>query len=211
MVLAGAKGTGKSALLKYALKNGVPLFGAEFDRTFQAFSTPGTEFEFRLSPMEVLSLNTWASGPHLSFFAKAPQPPDALLVHLDLMNFCGFKVRGWTQLASPDSNLLHMQRNPQSRIFSRYETIVVNTLYTPWRISAERFHARRLRLGRKTPPNELKLYDLNGGAAEVFEATYKAWLLFLETIDPTRHLVTRWHEKDNDNRIYDLSESSDGI
>jgi len=211
MVLAGAKGTGKSVLLNYALKNGIPLFGAEFDQTFQAFSTPGTEFEFRLSPLEVVNLKTWASGPHLPFFAQAPQPPNTLLVHLDLMNFCSFKVRSWAQLGSPDSNLFHMQRNPQSRIFSRYETIVVNTLYTPWRISAERFHARRLKLGRKTPPNELKLYDLDAGSAEVFEATYRAWLLFLETIDLKRHLVTRWHEKDKDYRIYDLAESSDGI
>lgn len=204
LVLAGGKGTGKSTLLNHALDTRLPLFGAGSDAVFQAFSVPGTASEFALSPQEVLKRNTWASGPHLPYLAALAAPPQTLLVHLDLMNFCRLKRREWESLASADANLLHMTRSRQARIFGRYDTIVVNTLYAPWRTAAERFQDRSSRVGREAAPNELLLYDLDAPASEAtYEAIYAAWSRFLTTISLKRHFVTRWYEKSRDYKIYD--------
>ncbi len=179
LVLAGPMGAGKTTLLTNARLDKAALFGPDADAVFQATALPRVEKEFRLPLAEVLSRKTWASDPHLRELAELSSPPDNLVVHLDLNDFCRFAVRPFAEVLITDENLRHMQENPNARIFERYRRVYVATLETPHAQCAAWYGERAQRWGKALRENDKLLYGVSEQGEAALASIRAAWLGFV--------------------------------
>ncbi|MBU3736100.1 MAG: hypothetical protein FGM62_03905, partial [Methylobacterium sp.] len=83
-LLAGYSGVGKTTLLLHALKQRVPLFGAEDDALFHSIQPPERLPEHETPLEHILKQGSWFAETHLPALARLDTLPDVVLLHLDL-------------------------------------------------------------------------------------------------------------------------------
>ena len=182
LVLAGAKGAGKTTILTDALSSKAPLFGASVDDCFQATRLPGASKEFRMPAAEIVERRTWACNAHLAHLAQRTPPLTHLVVHLDIMDFCRFNARPFESLLDPGENYAEMLRNPAAAIFACYRQAHLATLSTPYERCAEWYKTRAIAWEKPLSANDQRLYSGADEGRTAFDAVREAWLMFTASL-----------------------------
>ena len=157
-LLAGYSGVGKTTLLLEALNRQVPLFGAEYDAVFRGIKPPASLPEHETPIEQILEQGTWFAETHLPQLARLETLPEVVLLHLDLNQMVttvpalaqrpaallARLPRTMRSLADEEENLRFLDNVLNDPFFSRFDRVVVNTLYAPWDAISKQWNARRI-------------------------------------------------------------------
>lgn len=164
-LLAGYSGVGKTTLLLHALKQGVPLFGAEDDALFRTILPPARLPEHETPLQDILKQGSWFAETHLPALSHLETLPDVVLLHLDLNQMVTTVPdlarrpaalverlpRTMRGLADEEENLHFFINVLSDPFFSRFDRVVVNTLYAPWEAISSQWNSRRIARKKRSP------------------------------------------------------------
>jgi hypothetical protein len=199
-LFAGYPGVGKTSLLVKALRTRFPLFGREDDALFQRTRLPSRLPEWSLTFDEVLREGTWFSRTHTAEFARLDVLPEAVVMHIDLLNFSGRRP----EPADPDLSVLFprtyagMSRDEDNRriighkladpFFARFDRVLVHTVHAPWEICAKRWRVREGDRGPRRPYTAFVMANRDPGEA-IHASVYRSWIESVGRLNPALHLV----------------------
>ncbi|GIX29998.1 MAG: hypothetical protein KatS3mg124_0470 [Porticoccaceae bacterium] len=197
-LLAGFPASGKSWLLERAFQGAANPFltflGSDLHQLDPPRLPPG-------APPLPEPQRPWLGGIHLQHIAHLHTTPPVLLIHLDLLNLL---IRRDHFFEYPDEVLTGiLPRRPSNildeaitkrqidlflaqKVFHRFDRLVVNTLFTPWHVVAQRWLAR--------PPsrqgNLAFLFRHPRVGRRLYAAVLRHWLAVLLGIPSAQLLIT---------------------
>lgn len=202
-LLAGYPGVGKTTLLTSALRQQFPLFGNRYDTLFQATRIPTSFPEWAIGAKETLKRGTWFSDRHIPYLSTLPELPAHVVMHIDLVSqltpspksgHCPAALipllpRTTQSLADEAGNDHFFKHVLSTDFYRRFDRVVVNTLYAPWRTIARQWHARQA--AQKLPYGRLRLFAHERPGADIHMAIYKSWVRSATVLDPELMLLSR--------------------
>ena len=153
-VLAGCRGAGKSTLLHKSLKENIPLFGEEYNDLFQKINP------FEGSFSETLKQNGIFRAEHIPNLLKLDYLPKFLVMHLEITGILiNSKFRQLFEmdsryirqklptsiesLSNIDNNFLLYSTFLNNQFFSKFSTVIINTLILPYETNMQQWLKRR--------------------------------------------------------------------
>ena len=195
-ILAGVSCVGKTTLLCRALQNNIPLFGKEYDEAFRSIRIPQRFPEFDISFAERLQANNWFSLRDGRSLANLQELPRCMLLHMDLLTLAVGTGRPWRSLASDAQNILKMQHNLANSFYQRFDVIVVNTVYAPWRLCAERYQERLASRAAGVPETGRRVFfELSRPRDDIHLSIYRSWIRSLDVLRPRLSLFSQYSGK----------------
>jgi hypothetical protein len=199
-ILAGYRGSGKTYLLENALKNKTPLFGEKYDSLFQSTRFPCKNPEVKMSFDEAIQSKSWITWNHIIPLSEMTKPPHHLVLHLDFISFF-LESKFRKQRTVPETiSFLSKKQNVEEwmalllnwlnrRLVKKYQSLVINTLVTPWEIIAERLKEREY------APSTVSyaLFKASGSGKEIQDYFYEAWFEGVSVLNPDLLLETIFH------------------
>ena len=203
-ILAGYSSVGKTTLSRLALQKKIPLFGPLDDELFQSTALPPKLPESLLSTEEKLQHGCWHSLADLPVLRSLAELPPHIFLHIDLVSFAmpgrhlaslppklvSLLPRSMDKLADDQENELVFTLSLSLDFFSRFDRVVVNTLYAPWERIAKQWQGRRARRSGTDLYGRKRLFDTERPRTDVHRAIYAAWLRSVGTLDPQVSLLT---------------------
>ena len=189
-LMAGYSGVGKSALLRYALINKIPIFGEEFDHLFQTIKIPPIREEWGMTTQEIVDHGTWFDLIHLPGLSQLQDLPASVMLHVDLVTALGLDTKsGRTTMNSSAAMLPRFRRVLSVPFMNNFDTVVVNTLYASWQTTANQWNERQRQRGCREEPREF-LFDFSKPAIELYNTAYRAWIKAVAELKPYHSLFT---------------------
>lgn len=203
-ILAGYTAVGKTTLTVHALRKKIPLFGKEYDHLFQSFKIPSTIPETRLSTEEKLIEGCWLNWDDTHNLRQMANLPEHMLLHLDLVSFVTpakhvistealgtLLPRSSSSLANNSHNEMFAKDAIRRGFFSKFDRIIINTLYAPWEVIKKHWDDRRKSRGnRKDKRNRGVLFDQEDPGKKIHQSIYSTWLLSTSVLKPEFSLLS---------------------
>ena len=207
LIMAGCSGAGKSTIVKYSHALDVALFSEEFHEEFKQTRGGNPHREFDKYTDAIANGSTF-EGRHIKELNNEKDPPKHILMHLDLkllIHKLGYSaasrsdkraIESVTDLPTPKKN----KSNPEicdlmlasflkHEFFSRFEHIIVNTIYTNY--NTNQFQAKR----RNRPDKDIRQTKASKRYAKEHCAMYKAWEKNIYLLKPSKILFTTVNEE----------------
>nr|WP_115093486.1 hypothetical protein [Synechococcus sp. UW106] len=202
LIIAGCSGAGKSTIVKHSHTFDVKLYGKKFHEDFKKTRSgyPHQEFD---KYKEALKNGSTFEGRHINNLKNEKDPPKTILMHVDLKLLIA--ALGQTAASDKDKKKIKLVTKfptpPEDRVdpkvcdlmvssflkhqfFSRFEQIVVNTIYT-------NYHTNYQQKMQRDRPNSTKQRK---NLKEMFEkehrAMYEAWEKNIYLLKPSKILFT---------------------
>lgn len=202
-ILAGYSGVGKTTLLASALRQRTPLFGHKYDALFQSTRIPSRFPEWAVGAKETLEGGTWFSDRHIPYLSTLTELPAHVVMHMDLVSqltpsrnsgqcpaaLLPLLPRTTQTLADQAVNDRFFKHILSTGFYRRFDRVVINTLYAPWRTIAPRWRTRQAAL--KLPTGRLLLFQHERPGADIHRAIYKSWFRCAAVLDPELMLFSR--------------------
>jgi hypothetical protein len=205
-ILAGYPGVGKTTLLTMALRQQAPLFGEKYNALFQSTRIPTRFPEWAISAQETLERGTWFSDRHIPYLSTLPELPAHVVLHIDLVTQL---TPSPTSSHCPAALIPLLPRTPRSLadeagndhvfkhvlsidFYRRFDCVVINTLYAPWRTIAHQWLARQR--AQKLPSGRQGLFTHEGPGMDIHGAIYKSWLRSAAVLEPELMLFSRMEQ-----------------
>lgn len=208
-VMAGYPGAGKSTLLARAAELGYPLFGSAHSGLYARLAgirDPAGKRAFFFTQNDLPRLDSTGGAPEhmvlevdlVSIFSLVNYylvdakllPPDRFF----LVN------RPPDSLVDKHHNMLALQSIFGLGFFRRFDSILVNTLYTPWHVCAAQWREREIRRNAIADPivdfrQQHFFSEANAaGCSAIHRAIYDAWIGSMHALRPKMALVSRLAE-----------------
>ena len=203
-LLAGYSGVGKSTLLARAIQGNLPIFGQEFHPTFMRTRAPTRDQERALNLAQTLEQGFWLTHRRLPALARLQEPPPHLVMHIDLVSFIsdppplvwaqgnGTTPRDLALLADTQANEAAVRQGMANEFFAKFDLVLVNTLYAPWEVTAQRWR-KRLSPGAAQATRRYVLFDPDAPRPDIHKAVHAAWLRGHLAASPKVSLVSWVH------------------
>ena len=201
-IIAGCSGAGKSTIVKHSHALDVKLYGKEFHEDFKKTRSgyPHQEFD---KYKEALKNGSTFEGRHINNLKDEKDPPKTILMHVDLkllIHALGQtaasdkdkrKIKLATKFPTPHEDRvdpkvcdLLVSSFLKHQFFSRFDHIIVNTVYT-------NCHTNYLQKMQRDRPNSTKQRKK---LKEMFDkehrAMYEAWERNIYLLKPSKILFT---------------------
>ena len=201
-IIAGCSGAGKSTIVKHSHALDVKLYGQKFHEEFKKTRSGSPHQEYD-NYIEALKNGSTFEGRHINNLKNEKDPPKTILMHVDLKLLIGAlgqtaasdkdkrKIKLVTKFPTPHKDRvdpkvcdLLVSSFLKHQFFSRFDQIVVNTIYT-------NCHTNYLQKMQRDRPNSTKQHR---ESKEMFDkehrAMYEAWERNIYLLKPSKILFT---------------------
>lgn len=197
LILAGMPAVGKKTLCIDALKNGIQIFGSTFDSKFRSVTFPETLPEWGTPCEERLSRGTWFFERDIPYLLYLNELPDVTLLHLDLHSTHhvlqdvidppeGLKSLVCRGADGYSDDLLNEESYRfvlSLPVFSRFDTVVITTLYSAFSQAYSRSLIRSDFF--ENSDDATSFYKITRSPESAYLSCYRAWLRALIVLKPT--------------------------